>query len=317
MKRGLRALPNLKELRRLLRESQPNIFQGWMYHGNLAATAMALVNRPKAHAAWNIRHALYSLRNERAGTSLTILAGRRFSARIPLTIYNSRLSLEQHAAFGFQGERKAVVPNGFDMVAFAPDPEIRRSVRNLLAIPASAIVFGHVGRLHPMKDHPNFVRAAVAVSQAHAEAYFVMIGRGVTESNKYLTDLVPEDRRDRFLFLGEQSNVPDTMKAFDVLVSSSWSEAFPNVIGEAMATGLATVVTDVGDCRDIVGEAGLVVPARNAPALATAMLSLCHDKEMIARLGGLGRTRVAENFHIDSVVASYRRLYDSLLDPRD
>jgi glycosyltransferase involved in cell wall biosynthesis len=91
--------------------------------------------------------------------------------------------------------------------------------------------------------------------------------------------------------------------------SSSTGEGFPNVLGEAMASGLACVSTDVGDSRLVIGDCGIIVPPADAPALADAMLALLSMPEWErTQLGLRARQRVLEHFEIDAVVGQYQQL---------
>jgi glycosyltransferase involved in cell wall biosynthesis len=100
------------------------------------------------------------------------------------------------------------------------------------------------------------------------------------------------------------------MSALDIATSSSIVEGFPNVVGEAMASGVPCVVTDVGDCALIVGDSGRVMAPRHPEALAAAWAELLElpDGERLA-LGAKARERVKDNFSIGSVVAAYEGLY--------
>jgi glycosyltransferase involved in cell wall biosynthesis len=110
--------------------------------------------------------------------------------------------------------------------------------------------------------------------------------------------------------LGPVDNIPRLMSALDIATSSSIVEGFPNVVGEAMASGVPCVVTDVGDCALIVGDSGRVVAPRDPEALAAAWAELLElpDGERLA-LGAKARERVKDNFSIGSVVAAYESLY--------
>jgi glycosyltransferase involved in cell wall biosynthesis len=97
----------------------------------------------------------------------------------------------------------------------------------------------------------------------------------------------------------------------DVLVvSSAWGESFPIVLGEAMASGVPCVTTDVGDSAWIVGDAGIVVPPRDPEALAEGMARLITtDLETRRQLGIRARARIAQNFGLNSAIERYHDLY--------
>jgi len=114
--------------------------------------------------------------------------------------------------------------------------------------------------------------------------------------------------------LGERADVPRLTAALDIASSSSWGEAFPNVLGEAMSCGVPCVATDAGDAALIVGGTGLIVPRGNAAALAQAwdeMLALSHDERQA--LGAQARARVSECFELGAISQRYAALYRELI----
>jgi glycosyltransferase involved in cell wall biosynthesis len=168
-----------------------------------------------------------------------------------------------------------------------------------------------------MKDHVGFLRAAAAVADRFPEAYFLLIGRGVTIGDPELAGLIPSDMRDRFCLLGERGDVARLLAAIDALcLSSAWGEAFPNVVGEAMAAGRPCIVTDVGDCAAIVGDTGLVVPPADGLALERALAEmLAMDPPRRRHLGGLARARVEARFSLRAVSDAYAELYEGMAQP--
>jgi glycosyltransferase involved in cell wall biosynthesis len=116
--------------------------------------------------------------------------------------------------------------------------------------------------------------------------------------------------------LGLRNDLPRLTAAFDIAVSSSsWGEAFPNVLGEAMACGVPCVVTDVGDSAYIVGDTGRVVPSGDMAGFAGAINDLLSMPEQPRLdLGVRARKRVAENFEIGQVVRRYESFYEGLAD---
>lgn len=302
-------------LGKYLRRTAPDIIQSWMYHGNLAASVAAHAVATPACVAWNIRHSLYGLQHEKRLTRWVIRAGRFLSRGPDAIIYNSRLSRSQHEAFGYASGHAHVIPNGFDMKRFRPNREVGYRIREELGIPHGAIVVGHVARFHPMKDHVNFLRAAVHVANEVPTAHFLVVGREVTPSNPALAGVVPPQLLARFHFPGERRDVPDLMRALDLLcLSSAWGEGFPNVLGEAMATEVPCVATDVGDSAEIIGETGMVVPPRNSEALARAVLAmLAKPVEERRALGQAARARIEERYALPRIVEQYAALYECIV----
>lgn len=314
MRRGIPTPGTLMRLRRVISEFRPEIIQGWMYHGNLAASVAARLAPRRPAVVWNIRQSLYDLRADKPLTRQVIRANQILSVGAAAIIYNSRLSRSQHEAFGLAGSRAIVIPNGFDLAQLRPDPKTGAAVRRELGVPRDALLVGHVARFHPMKDHASFLRAAVRVARADPAVRFMLVGRDVSPHNPVLAGTVAPDLLERFVFTGERRDPHRLMQAMDLLATSSaWGEGFPNVLGEAMACGVPCVATDVGDSADIVADTGVVVPPSDSEALAhglLAMLGKSSEKRMA--LGQAARARVERNYGLNAVVGKYTKLYKCL-----
>ena len=124
-----------------------------------------------------------------------------------------------------------------------------------------------------------------------------------------------EGLEDCTYLLGYQSESHRINLSLDVAtLSSAYGEAFPNVIGEAMASGVPCVVTDVGDAAHIVGSSGLIVPPRDPLALAGAWEELLMRSEQERRQLGLeARQRIVEHFDIVRVAQTYAALYQDII----
>jgi glycosyltransferase involved in cell wall biosynthesis len=307
---------SLWRLRRLMRRLDPDLIQGWMYHGSLAAQLASVFSAGRAATLWNIRQSLYSLEYEKPTTALAIRLCARLSRRPAAIMYNSRTSAAQHGALGYHGGRALVIHNGFDTDVFAPSAEVRASVRAELRVAPDSLLVGLVGRYHPAKDHANFLRGAALLRDACPDAQFVLSGRGIHRGNEALCELIGELGLGGLVhLLGPRQDVPRLMASFDVVVSSSFEEGFPNVVGEAMSCGVPCVVTDVSDLPWVVGETGMVVPPRNPEALAAALKDMVAlGREGRGRLGKAARARVIEYFELGLIVRKYEAVYADIYE---
>jgi glycosyltransferase involved in cell wall biosynthesis len=312
----LRAAPTLPatawRLVRTLARLGADLVQGWQYHGSLAAQLTQPWLPWRTPVLWNIRHCIYDLRDEKRLTAAAVRLGARLSGRAARLIYVARASAVQHEALGYRSDRRVVLPNGFDTERFAPNPEARRRLRAELGLPGSAVLIGHVARYHPMKDHANFLAAARELRRSHSDVHFVLAGDRVDPSNGVLARDVGALGLGRHAhLLGRRDDVPDVLAALDIATSASYSEAFPNVIGEAMACGVPCVATDVGDSALIMGDAGRLVPPRHSAALAEAwraVLALGEDGR--AALGRQGRRRIVAEYGLRAIAGRYEDLYE-------
>ncbi|MBD2412708.1 glycoside hydrolase [Nostoc calcicola FACHB-389] len=315
MKQGLPKLINIWRMIHIVNKLKPDLIQGWMYHGNLAAQFAKLFIFRQVPIIWNIRHSLHTLELEKPGTNIIINLCARFSHLPTKIIYNSQNSSKQHEKIGYCVDKTCVISNGFETEKFTPSTEDRLSVRSELNTPENALLIGLIGRYHPIKDHFNFLQAAALLIKKYSNVQFVLAGNKVDWQNPILSELIHELGLVKHInLLGERHDIPRLTAALDIASSSSSGEGFPNIIGEAMSCGVPCVVTDVGDSGWIVGDTGKVVPPRNPEALANAWQALIDmGKEGRESLGKAARARVIKCFSLDSIVAEYEALYDNIL----
>jgi len=297
-----------------VRKLRPDVIQGWMPHGNLAAILGSAATLGRTPVAWNVRQSLdlESGRDAKRTTAWIIRLGAALSWWPGVVIYNSYTGMKQHHTIGYRTMRSVAIPNGFDTDAFVPSPEARASLRAELGLPPDAFLIGLIARFHPMKDHPTFLRAAAMAAERHPTVRFVLVGAGVTSENPTLKSLLHElQLLDRVHLLGQRTDIARLTAALDIATSSSRTlEGFSNSIGEAMSCGVPCVATDVGDASYLVGDTSKVVPPGDVTALVDAwqdVWSLPLSERQ--RLGAIARNRIISNFSVDSVAAKYAEVY--------
>jgi glycosyltransferase involved in cell wall biosynthesis len=280
---------------RMTNRLRPRIVQGWMYHGNLAASLSHNLSPGKRgrRLFWNLRASNMDAR--RYGGIIRCSA--LLSRQVDLVIANSQAGIDFHRAAGFRPKQFAMIANGIDTEKFSPDPAARTQVRAALGIPDDAIVVLHVARVDPMKDHDNFLAAMATLPSVVG----IMVGAGTQDLTR------PPNVR----ALGLRRDTNSLYAAGDIIASTSaFGEGFPNVIAEGMSAGLVPVATDVGDARHIIGDAGWMVPPRDSRAFAAAVEAadaLPADERR--RRGLAARARIVANFRLAQAAEQYRRLY--------
>lgn len=204
-----------------------------------------------------------------------------------------------------------IIPNPAPRPATVP----RRSaaaVRDDLGVPVDAVLAIAVGRLVEEKNHQLLLDAMAVVHAEEPRARLIVAGPGrlrreLTEHARAL------GLEDVVRFLGPRDDVPDLLEASDLFVSSSASEGMPLSLLEAMAVGLPVVATDVGDCREVVGEAGALVAPGDPGALAEAILTLVTDDDLRVRCGRAAQARVEEEFGVGPWVRRLAALYERVV----
>lgn len=316
MRRGVPSVGGVLKLRRLLREFAPDVLQTWMYHADLLGGVTARVSG-SVPVVWNIRQSTLDFSSSKPGTKLTFQVAAQMSRWLPDRIVCCSQAGERlHVAHGYPGERITLIPNGFDLQSFRPDPEARSSVRQELRLPDDVYLIGLVARFDPQKDHETFLAAAERLLEVSPGVHFLLCGTAVDESNTQLQRWVEATGHPKnFHLLGRRDDVPRLTAALDLATSSSYQEGFPNAVGEAMASGVACVVTDAGDSAFIVGRCGRVVPPRDPTALAEAWRALLESPPGTREtLGQCGRERIIEHFSLETVVEQYDQLYETMAE---
>lgn len=316
MKPGIPTPTSIWRLIDKVRQLKPDLIQGWMYHANMAATLSTLWLK-SVPVSWNIRHSVYSLKNEKLATAIVIKLLAQISGSPKKILYNSKVSANQHEKLGYQQAKTLVIPNGFDTELFTPSLKARAEVRTELNLPENTLLIGLISRYHPMKDHNNFLQAAAILRKIFPDVYFLLAGREVNWENTALKESIQTlGLKGGIHLLGERQDIPRVTAALDIATStSSYGEGFANVIGEAMSCGVPCVVTNVGDSAWIVGESGKVVPPSSSQTLAQAWQKLIElGAEGRRTLGQLARERIIHNFSLDSIVNQYEELYESLIN---
>lgn len=313
---GKPSFSTVKKVINLIKQAKPDLIQGWMYHGNLAAQFFNFISGKKIPVLWSIHHSLHDLPSEKPLTQAIIRFGSLSSKYISKVAYVSEKSQEQHQKLGYFANNSCIVPNGFDISRFQPSNEIRQKFRQELGISDDTFLIGSLARYHPMKDHPNLLRAAKLLLEKSPDTKFVLIGTDVDNENPELTNLIEElGIGDSVYLLGQRRDVPEITPALDLLTSSSaFGEAFPLVIGEAMACEVPCVVTDIGDSGWIIGDTGKAVAPKNPQALAEAWQKMI-ELEPVAKAekGRAARKRIVEKFALDSIVNRYEDIYQSVV----
>jgi len=190
-------------------------------------------------------------------------------------------------------------------------------IRQELGIGPDAFLVGNVGRLALQKGQRHLIAAMPLLLERVPRARAIIAGGGDLED--YLRDLASEiGVAEQVHVLGPRKDVPALMHAIDVFVMPSIWEGFGLVLLEAMAAGRPIVASRVATIPEVVadGETGLLVPAGDPLALATALAELAEQPSMAGRMGAAGRERLRRQFSVEKMVGDTERLYRELLDER-
>jgi glycosyltransferase involved in cell wall biosynthesis len=296
----------LMQARRFLRGFDPDLLHSHTFPANMAARLLHLVIPVPVLCTI---HNVYEGRWPR-------MAAYRLTDFLSLhTTAVSKAAADRYVRFKAVPQSKCtVLTNGFDTAEFAPDPERRARARAELATDREFIWFA-AGRITPAKDYPNLLRAFGCIHAAHPAARLLIAGEAVGQESLAVQALASDlGLADSVRWLGLRRDIPALLDPADGFVLASAWEGMPLVVGEAMAMEKPVVATDVGGVRELVGDCGVVVPAKSPDALAQAMLSLMRSPpEVRSTVGCAARKRIVSVFSMDAKVREWEALYQSVL----
>jgi glycosyltransferase involved in cell wall biosynthesis len=255
----------------------------------------------KGKIVWGIRASSMDMTKYDWFSRLMSRLGIIFSRYSDAIICNSQAGKKYILSQGYQNGNITVIENGIDSECFQFDLKKRKALRNAWGVGDNIILAGIVARLDPMKDHENFLNAAKLCSIRLPNIRFVCIGSGEPSFVHMLQEKSKTIGLDaKLIWAGQHSDLSAVYSALDLLVSSSYTEAFPNVVAEGMSCGLPIVTTNAGECELIVDKFGWVVPVNNPEALANAMIIAADASSSWQK--SLSRQHIVENYSVQTMV---------------
>ncbi len=304
-------LTGVVQARRFLREFRPDLVHSQSFHSNVAARLLKLlVPTPRV---------LSTIQNVYEGGWLRMLAYRLTDGLSRRTTVVSEAVGRRFVRLGAVPHRKCgVIPNCIDANEFAPDPVRRLETRAAMKANGGFIWLA-AGRVAPSKDYPNLLAAFAKVHASRPDACLWIAGQASEGAISKLRTLATSlNAADSIRWLGLRRDIPALLDAADAFVQASAWEGMPLAVGEAMAMEKPVVATDAGGVRELVGDAGGVVPCRSPEALAEAMLGLMRQQSTVRQaLGRAARERIASRFSMDARAGEWEALYQTLVEDKN
>lgn len=293
------------KLRSLIKSFKPDVVHSHMVHANILSRLVRLtVNIPKL---------ICTAHNTSEGGKLRMLAYRLTDK---LADISTNVSEEAVAAFVSKGAvkpgRMLAVANGIDTAKFSFNKSDRERLRKELKITDQKMLLA-VGRLDTQKDYPNLLNSIYLLKQKRQDFKVFIVGDGPLRAE--LRQRVKELELTEYVeFLGLRRDVAQLMSAADVFVLSSAWEGFGLVVAEAMACERQVVATDCGGVKEVVGDAGFIVSARDSSALVNSINTVL-DMNPLGRsqLGANARVRIVQEYSLSKSTGSYLDIYYGLI----
>lgn len=291
-----------RQLRKLINEFRPDIVHSHMIHANLFARLLRMSSR--------IPRLICTAHSTNEGSKYRMLAYRMTDWLCDINTNVSQEAVNVSIRRKATTENKIIhVSNGIDVDSFIHNIASRERLRAKLGLANNTPLLLAVGRLTAAKDYPNLLSAFSKLLAFYEGIQLAIIGIG--EEQDKLVDMIMElGLTERIHLLGLQRNINEWMSAADIYVMSSAWEGMPLVLLEAMACERVVVATDCGGVKEVLGDAGILVPAKNSEALAAAMnQALSLDPITARKLGAQAREHVIRNYSLDAVAAKWIDLY--------
>ena len=213
-------------------------------------------------------------------------------------------------------DKVEVIYNGININKFEDrrsKMEDRKNLKEKLGIKVEDLIVGMIANFSWIKGHKVLLEAAPEIIEAIPNVKFILIGDGeLFESCKL--QAAGCRLKDKILFLGKRTDVPELLSIMDVSLNLSYSEGMSNTILESMAAGLPVVATAVdGNPETVNSETGILIPAGDPRAASKAIVSLLKDEVLRKRLGGRAKEVAQEKFDSKIMIRKMEELYEELL----
>jgi glycosyltransferase involved in cell wall biosynthesis len=304
----------LFKLFKLIRQIKPDVVQTWMPHADLIGGVIARIAGIKK-IFWGVHHANLIKGKINRLVIMIVRFNALLSNIVPTKIiYCAEKSREVQESIGFKKSKGVVVHNGYDTNSFFQDSSLDHVIRNELGISHESFLIGHVGNYHPLKDQETLIKSLRYLDEKNINFNAILVGNKLEPSNKNLVTLISDNGlTERIHLLGIRNDITTIMNGIDIFMLSSISEAFPNVLNEAMACETPCIATDVGDASLIVGDTGWIVNPQDAKALAKASIKALEEKklryESWEQRKKACRKRILENYSLEKMINKYKDVW--------
>jgi glycosyltransferase involved in cell wall biosynthesis len=299
----------IRRLAQFLRDERVDILHTHLFYSGLVGVLTKRLYSGTVVAV--MRHHTSSVRM--LGSRFHVAADKWMAERADRTLTVSEAARRYMIEIDLIGRRDIEVAHlGFDFEKFAPRPEIRSSLRQEFGFADDDLVVGYVGNFTVGKGHKQLVEAFGSACGEIPNARLFLVGRGNLSEVEEAAAAFPPDK---IVKAGWRADVPACLNAMDIFVQPSLSEAFSQVLIEAMGVGLPVVATKVGGADEVIenGVNGILVPPEDTGSIAGEIIRLARDQRFREAIGNAGMRSVCERFAATQMVERHYELYKNWL----
>ncbi len=216
---------------------------------------------------------------------------------------------------GIPAEKVIRIYNGIEIEHYSPHEETRsqKGIRREFSVGKGTPLIGAIGRLVWQKGFEYLVRAIPEILKTFSRTKILLVGDGSLRDE--LEALAEKwNVREHIIFTGFRDDIKDILSTIDVLVVPSLLEGFPMITLEGMAMAKPVIATKIAGVEEQItdGKSGILIPPRDADAIADAIVRLVTDKELAQNLGLEARRRVEKEFTVGKMISETEMVYRSL-----
>jgi glycosyltransferase involved in cell wall biosynthesis len=305
-------IKKITKLRKYIKKINPDIIQSWMYHSNFLSIFI-----PKKYynrIFWNIRHSELNLRISKKMTILLSIICGLFSRFVPKKIiYCSEKSIKFHENNQYYCKKKTrLIDNGYSDKTYYPSNNLRLNFRKKNKIKKTDIILGYAGRYAKQKNIESLLNAFSKIVKNYENVHLYMVGKEINLQNKELINIISGlNIKDKIVLLNEQKNLLEFYNGIDLLVLTSHSESFPNVIAEAMLCSTPVLASNAGCSKKIIDKYGFVLNKNDFLSITKGLkksINILENKKRNWKfLKKNVRSQIKKKFSIEKMANSYSK----------
>jgi len=305
-------IKKITKLRKYIKKINPDIIQSWMYHSNFLSIFI-----PKKYynrIFWNIRHSELNLRISKKMTILLSIICGLFSRFVPKKIiYCSEKSIKFHENNQYYSKKKTrLIDNGYSDKTYYPSNNLRLNFRKKNKIKKTDIILGYAGRYAKQKNIESLLNAFSKIVKNYENVHLYMVGKEINLQNKELINIISGlNIKDKITLLNEQKNLLEFYNGIDLLVLTSHSESFPNVIAEAMLCSTPVLASNAGCSKKIIDKYGFVLNKNDFLSITKGLkksINILENKKRNWKfLKKNVRSQIKKKFSIEKMANSYSK----------
>lgn len=296
------SLKKIKYLNQQIKLFSPDIFQGWMYHGDLLSSIFGLIYRKKIF--WNLRHGKMSIRHSSKKTIILRTFLSIISHFIPSKIIScSKEGYTTHKNIGYCSKKIIVIHNGINQ-------GYKKKISSLDFSNEKELIIASIGRDNPQKDRTYFLKIIKELS-IDLKIKGLIVGRGVTSSLEIKN--VMEKYKLNVELLESFDNINEIFQKIDLLLlTSRFGEGCPNILIEALQSKILCFSTNVGDSKYILNKKELIIPQNNPKKSKDIISRIINRPKRLNQLVDENYLRSKKIFSPKIMVKKYEESWNSI-----